>query len=765
MQQYMEKYLADHGHVPLTGGSFSKIARYYEKFASKNDIIQYFKQNFIHVELHGSRKDFLNLDWKLIYTLNLDDAIEKNSPYQFKVLPNRKDLQLDAICDEKCVFKLHGDAEEFIKYGDSKDTVLSFANYITSLKTNRSLLNKLSTDLSYSNTIFIGCSLNDELDLLDVAQQLKTNPTSHINRYFVTDKKPDEYLVVDLEDYLIDTVILVDNYDTFYKEFIKLAEGCNDSNEEKLSELRNIPCKVAPPKHNVDYLLRGKFLLNKAKNAVFLPSFFIERDIQTQILQEMETNQLQIIHGSRVSGKTYLLTGLLSNIHNRDTYYFDSREPVDKTLLDYLLAHKNSVFLFDTQVLSMEAIEFLVKMDRALLRTNNNNVICCINNSDREILALVGYEKRHFGTLHSGIQTYELNNYFSFGNPKKEMEREKINKELKHAKLLPFSKNQTILDNLLYMQKKLQVEKAVQFDSPLKITSADIEKICLLILLAQNERVTASELVRCGLTMKSSELLNELKVTIEEDHRNLLTLNTFDSVSYQIVCNAKVWLLDQVRELAKTPELQSTIVSAFKRLIEDLLGKTHYFKRVERLVKFDKLNEIFPDGKRLIISIYEGLNPVLNESYQYFHQYAKCHLWGMSSPSYNITELEEARLAALTAFSMIGDEMDLSATLPRQIAYAHILNTLTIIYTKLCFIENFQNANILEDTIDYFYQAINCEENYGAMRQAKYSNTRPKEEEGGVLKRWVSHIMLGKVKIPSKNSDKVSKIVTLWKNL
>ena len=765
MQQYMEKYLADHGHVPLTGGSFSKIARYYEKFASKNDIIQYFKQNFIHVELHGSRKDFLNLDWKLIYTLNLDDAIEKNSPYQFKVLPNRKDLQLDAICDEKCVFKLHGDAEEFIKYGDSKDTVLSFANYITSLKTNRSLLNKLSTDLSYSNTIFIGCSLNDELDLLDVAQQLKTNPTSHINRYFVTDKKPDEYLVVDLEDYLIDTVILVDNYDTFYKEFIKLAEGCNDSNEEKLSELRNIPCKVAPPKHNVDYLLRGKFLLNKAKNAVFLPSFFIERDIQTQILQEMETNQLQIIHGSRVSGKTYLLTGLLSNIHNRDTYYFDSREPVDKTLLDYLLAHKNSVFLFDTQVLSMEAIEFLVKMDRALLRTNNNNVICCINNSDREILALVGYEKRHFGTLYSGIQTYELNNYFSFGNPKKEMEREKINKKLKHAKLLPFSKNQTILDNLLYMQKKLQVEKAVQFDSPLKITSADIEKICLLILLAQNERVTASELVRCGLTMKSSELLNELKVTIEEDHRNLLTLNTFDSVSYQIVCNAKVWLLDQVRELAKTPELQSTIVSAFKRLIEDLLGKTHYFKRVERLVKFDKLNEIFPDGKRLIISIYEGLNPVLNESYQYFHQYAKCHLWGMSSPSYNITELEEARLAALTAFSMIGDEMDLSATLPRQIAYAHILNTLTIIYTKLCFIENFQNANILEDTIDYFYQAINCEENYGAMRQAKYSNTRPKEEEGGVLKRWVSHIMLGKVKIPSKNSDKVSKIVTLWKNL
>ena len=99
MQEYMEKYLANHGHPVPNGYSFSKIARYYEKFADKSDIIQYFKQHFIHVDLDGLRKDFLSLNWKLIYTLNLDDAIERNSPYQFKVLPNRKDLQLDAIRD------------------------------------------------------------------------------------------------------------------------------------------------------------------------------------------------------------------------------------------------------------------------------------------------------------------------------------------------------------------------------------------------------------------------------------------------------------------------------------------------------------------------------------------------------------------------------------------------------------------------------------------------------------------------------------------
>ena len=86
-------------------------------------------------------------------------------------------------------------------------------------------MDKLCTDLSYSNTLFIGCSLSDELDLLDVAQQLKTDSTAHINRYFVTDKQPDEYLTVDLEDYLIDTVILIDDFDTFYQDFIDLAKN------------------------------------------------------------------------------------------------------------------------------------------------------------------------------------------------------------------------------------------------------------------------------------------------------------------------------------------------------------------------------------------------------------------------------------------------------------------------------------------------------------------------------------------------------------
>ena len=80
-------------------------------------------------------------------------------------------------------------------------------------------------------------------------------------------------------------------------------------------------------------------------------------------------------------------------------------------------------------------------------------------------------------------------------------------------------------------------------------------------------------------------------------------------------------------------------------------------------------------------------------------------------------------------------------------------------------LENFQNEHIFDDTVDYFYQAIKCEDNYGAMYRAKYSNRTAKEEEGGVLKRWISWVMSGEAYISSENSGKINEIVTFWKKL
>lgn len=768
MKAYMLEYLKEHGHAAPSNESFSKVARYYDKFVEPSDFWSYFKQNFIGVKLTGGRKKFLEINWKFVYTLNLDDAIERNSRYQSKVLPYRE-LQVDAFKDEKCVFKLHGDADELVKYKRGSGAILSFLEYISSLHKNQSMLVKLSEDLSYSNSLFIGCSLSDELDLLSVAQQLKeTPPKVQRNRYFVMSGEPDEYLSVDLEDHGIDTVISVDDWDEFYQEFSAIAEACDYVMEEELQEFRNLSCADAREEDAIHYLLHGKFLLDKGRGIVCFPDFFIQRDIEEKILREMTTYRVQIIHGTRISGKSYLLAGLLRQIRNRDTYYFDSRNQVDTPLLTHLLELNHSVLFFDTNVLTLEAVKSLLKTNYAVLEERELNIVLCINNSDREVLELVAYEKKYRSEFKEKTCTYELSNSFSKsqwdGTSKRLGEVDAINQKLRNAWRLPFDRNSSLLDNLLDLQKKLRETDAI-FDPPLNMESVNTQRICLLILLAQNEKVSARELVQCGLVTESVHLLQDLTVTVEEDHRSLLSVNTIDSARYQIVCNAKVWLLGQLREIAKRKEFKKMVIDAFSRMVSAFLGNSKQFRRVEKLVKFDKLNEIFPNSKRMIVEIYEELMPVLNESYQYYHQNAKCHLWGMSNADYKIKELENARIAALTALSIVEEEMDTGAFLPRQVAYAHVLNTLTIIYTKLCFMEKFLVVETVDETVEYFYRAINCNENYDAMQDAKFRQRNVREEYGGMLFKWISYIMTNEVAMSGQSKEKVTNILAFWKDL
>ena len=767
MKLYMQEYLVSHGHEAPSGESFSKVARYYDRFVEADDFWRYFQMHFIGVKLTGGRRKFLDINWRFIYTLNLDDGIERNSQYTCKVLPNRE-LQVDALKDQACVFKLHGDAEELIKYKRDSNAILSFPDYVSSLTKNQSLLEKLSVDLSYSNSLFIGCSLSDELDLLSVAQQLKSaSPKIQRSRYFVMEGKPSEYQIVDLEDHGIDTIIAVDDWEAFYEEIAALAKASNYVMENELKEFQNINCIDASEKDSLDYLLHGKYLLNKGRNLLCFPTFFIQRDIEEKILVDMSVSRIQIIHGARVSGKSYLLAGLLRQVRNRDTYYFDSRNQVDTPLLTYLLNLKRSVLLFDTNVLTLDAVKCLLKTDYDRLDEQKLNIVICINNSDREVLELIAYERKYRPVYTKMIQTYELNNTFTKaqgrGKDKRLGEVDVLNKKLRSEWRLPFDRNSTLLDNLLDLQTKLRDNGETIFDPPLDMDAINTNRICLLILLAQNEKVSSRELVQCGLMTESTYLLQDLKITVEEDYRSLLSINTIDSARYQIVCNAKVWLLGQLREIAKYNKFKKMVIEAFRRMVSAFLGNTKQFKRVERLVKFDKLNEIFPNSKRIIVEIYEELMPVLNESYQYYHQNAKCHLWGMSRKDYQIAELENARIAALTALSMVEEELDTCAFLPQQVAYAHVLNTLAIIYTKQCFMEKFQVSETVDEAVDYFYRAISCSENYEAMRETKLKKGR--EEYGGVLATWISYTLTHDVLMSARNKDKATRLFALWKDL
>ena len=87
MKDYMTKYLSDRGYSVPSESSFSRIARYYERVVDREDYWRYFRNHFINVELPNPQRLFLSVKWKYVYTLNLDDAIERNSRYNEIILP------------------------------------------------------------------------------------------------------------------------------------------------------------------------------------------------------------------------------------------------------------------------------------------------------------------------------------------------------------------------------------------------------------------------------------------------------------------------------------------------------------------------------------------------------------------------------------------------------------------------------------------------------------------------------------------------------
>ena len=112
------------------------------------------------------RKQFLDIDWPYIYSLNIDDAIENSSVYSKVILPNRE-FRSELLNEEKCVIKLHGDVNELVTYKVA-DKVFSSKEYALSIERNATILGMLRNDFRNQNILFIGCSLDDEMDLKSI---------------------------------------------------------------------------------------------------------------------------------------------------------------------------------------------------------------------------------------------------------------------------------------------------------------------------------------------------------------------------------------------------------------------------------------------------------------------------------------------------------------------------------------------------------------------------------------------------------------------
>lgn len=373
MREYMiEELNKIDASQDLENIKFPQISSYYNKLVPLSERKKYWHKYFTKVQLPEECVSFLEINWPYIYTLNIDDGIENNSCFE-AVGPNKEIDELSDIVVKR-VYKLHGDVHEMITLKDADEWfIFDSTQYIDSLQKNNWMLNRLEQDYVDKNILFVGCSLDDELDLMHVFSTVKSELSKKIRteKYYVTDKNPSRFNMVDLEKYGITTVILVNSYTEFYDAMHKLKfESEKISMENDIEKFKNITVEILDSKSalNKDYILYEKNPFNRKEYKIYLPYFFTTRNISNEIIKDMSEVPVQIIYGKRVSGKSYLLLDLVNRIADRDTYYFDSRFKLEKDNIDYLLSKTKTTILMDTNVISSNVLHYVLNLDMSYLK-------------------------------------------------------------------------------------------------------------------------------------------------------------------------------------------------------------------------------------------------------------------------------------------------------------------------------------------------------------------------------------------------------------
>ena len=740
--------------------SFQQIARYYNNFVSKEVRKKYLLDCFTKVKLSPLLCSFLNLPWKYLYTLNIDDAIEGNS--DFYVLEPHRRLDTRVKEDGRVVFKIHGDAKNMALLDDDESfSVFDTDQYIVSLEKNKSILDQLKQDYIDKNLLFIGCSLQNELDLLHVFSKIYDNEKyCKTDRFYVSDKKLSKFQLLDLEKYGITKVVYVDSYDNFYESLSLLDEELKYKSEDELVQFKNIPIEVLDfiSENNKDYILNGKNPFDKKKGKIVLPYYFIKREIGNKILEQIDYYPLQIVYGKRISGKTYLLLDILRGIADRDRYYFNSRERIGKNNIDYLLSKNNAAVIIDTHVLNEDDLNYIIKYDLKTLMQKNIRIILVSDVSKKsDALALSNANQNPL------IKIYYLENKFREGE-----EIESLKEKMSSCNLLYFSATKTLLDNLILIQEKIGKSNQVLFRN-FRVEPKNYLHIVYLLLLANYGKVTSADLIKFCLRSEPYELMPKLESAVEEDYRYMITASIYDNSYYQIVCNAQSWLLGYLSKIALNPNYFESIVKAFYYIVLKLFDEKNdpqKNKKLFKLIKFDNINMLLGGVRKrgtsavirkLIQDTYAELKPILSNEYQFNHQQAKCLLWAIEELNYEDRkkDIDFAFRSISLCLQQIQDLLDKKPTNSYLgISFAYAQFTLGIIRIKMFYFE--KNLENYQKAVKQLAKALSYSDNMNAREL--FDDSTDDEKDYSVSK-FMDSLVSGEWKEFNSNVEREVKII------
>ena len=733
--------------------SFSEIARMYEKHIDMSIKHRYLEKYFTQVKISDIKKEFLKIDWPYIYTLNIDDGIEWNSNYDV-ILPNEQ-LRTEYLSRNRCLFKLHGDAHHVLKYKKSDKYIFTEIQYLESLKKNVELLDLLKNDLFSLNVVYIGCSLDDELDILSVASTIENQPMSMKHTYFITHTNYDELELSNLEDFGVDTVIRVDTYDVFFREMFELYKEASKIESDELEEFKNLKCHVETSGYseNINYLFDSNRVFQEFdKCTVKFPAFKCHRDIINDIIKNINKRRIQVIYGHRISGKTYVILSLLEAIKNQDTYYFPSSTLIKDSVLTDMLHKQKTVILFDSHTLNDDQIR-LISKEAHKIEKNDLNIIICVNTSDKEAMYILSSVEQ------DSVKITEVLNNFSRN------EINELNEKLSHSDIPIFDNSKSILDNIFSIDN-ITKDRNRTFSTP-DIDNLSREELVIMILLATQGAITSHDIVRFDLSKSIGEFHNKIEPAIQYEYTSLLEREHHSG--YKVIPNAKYWVLKWLGEYSKVKAKQNAIADAYwyiaLRVRSISKDNIDYSKKIDKYIKFDIINEIFPRREEgsisLINKIYDRLHDVLATIPQYFHQRAKSKLWMYRD---NQSELKDALKYALKSkHDMKTLNKNGNKNLEKSIS--HVSFTLALIYGRITNLQNYEESEMVSRAIDAYYEALNDEENIRYVSNFLNRPKRYKDKDTADIKNLINKVLSDQSIKDGLEAEQIRKIEELTKQL
>lgn len=713
----------------LLNKDFSWIA---ERFLTCNTdkITNYFYQHFTGIKFTGvNKKKFLSdIPWSYIYTLNIDTAIECSGDDWESFYPNEKFVE-ESVYNKKKLYKIHGDINLFCKTKDINKLILSQNQYLKSLRTNSLFHDKLSADCSGHNLLYIGCSLDDEIDIKYsvISDNDRNIDSTSARRIYVTfdDIESDPIKLDDLKSFNITHYIKLEgasDYEMFY-EFI-----CECYNESLKLTCKPYDCYTVSKIEtlNNDREANLQYLINLNGNPPLCKPYYYFDKTNFHI-DDLSKDKINVFIGRRFSGKTLFAYGIIDKFKDRKKYFISSNATItDRTICD-LLQEKNSLIIMDANSISDLQLPIVCN---AFDKTKEN-VICLFVNSFDEIANNISY----FTDVLNIIP-------LRFDGKLNASEGNFINKKLSEIGIMIFDDTQTILDNTLRISNKLDKDRLSEY------TIEDNKELEMLIWIAINKKIYLEQIMTLSLYNEYQRIVKKYTPILEIERNK--GGEGFEHSPIKIICNAPIALLQILNNYAYPPRtyMGRTIKKEhFKNICSAIYHILFVYEKinqdeVKKFLLFDILNDVFSQqysrenidklskdddqnflnhrtygAAALIQAIYE------NESIQklkatepnYWLQRAKSLYILNSGKNGRIERLEEGVQWAKKAS---GDSQIL-INKGHQKYYRTLSNALiqtAMLYGKLAFKKDYKDYKINTLAVQYYYKGLSDANNLSAAK-------------------------------------------------